>query len=365
MANLLDFVAIDAIAVSDDGPVAKIAEMHAHYDAMQSAANVLIPKDNRERVKVLEAAAKTVNDTTTVLRKQAFMQNLAMPTEIDVMKKIEVQTSYYDDDVSSKRSLIYDEFTRLNCLPRTTTAKLMKLADTFSMCIIPFRFLDERAYTSEDYSVRNEIKSFDRFASAADLQTYVVCPIKYYSVEKHASAENPDGMVYGGADLGMVLASVSMNIPMFRTILNQIADVKSDMKTLRTQISTQMQGMQKQVETLQAQVENIQRRLVEQEARQRVMEAKIEEQKAQNEALEARLREMSFSVLDPIMFAVKDFVAFGDQPAIIGPCWGPDFDAMIAEAHKMKVVRGQRKKLEAAITKAITGTTYSTKTKSF
>ena len=209
-----------------------------------------------------------------------------------------------------------------------------------SMVIIPAEVLNPSSYASESHALKTTIKEFNSAVTRAGLTTYVLCPVGHYSIERHVNSANADLPVYGGGQLSMVLAGITISLPMFRSLLNQLSEVKADVSNISVQVST----MQKQVDTLQKQVDNIQRQLIEQ---------KLEQQRlAQAQAVQAaKLKEMEFRVLDPLMFAIKSFDISGNDPVLIGPCWGPDFDDIMETLAGNIKIKDQRKVLTNHINK--------------
>jgi hypothetical protein len=56
---------------------------------------------------------------------------------------------------------------------------------------------------------------------------------------------------------------------------------------------------------------------------------------------------------DPLMFAVPDGVdpSTDNGWAILGPCWGPDFDEIVFTAIGRKIIPDQRKLLSKTVMK--------------
>lgn len=59
-----------------------------------------------------------------------------------------------------------------------------------------------------------------------------------------------------------------------------------------------------------------------------------------------------FMAYEPLMFAVRkgtDLLS-DTEDALIGPCWGPDFNDIVAASLEWKKINGQRNKLSSKLT---------------
>ena len=240
-----------------------------------------------------------------------------------------------------------DSLTKLSKTPTIKVGNIKKLADSLDMIIFPFDYIDSKSYADESYSVRQSLNKF-----VGDLKTdfdlVVLAPLNHYSLTKHAKAEDADKGIYAGKH-SIVFTSVLMNIPMFRSIINDLSDLRDNVDSLSGTISNvekNMQMMQNQILNLQKQMEQQKEQLLQQQI----------QHNNEMKAVSARLSEMQFQVTDPVIFAIPKGTDINDMNSdealgYVGPVWGPDFDGIALFQLDMEIIKNQRNTLNKTIEK--------------
>lgn len=221
--------------------------------------------------------------------------------------------------------------------PTVSLADARKIADKLSYLIMPFEYLDERSYQQERRPTFEAIKGF-----ADDLEAwfdiYVLAPIPYYLVQKHVRAKT-DRSLYAGKAVAQAFMAVTMSIPMFRAILGDVEDLRKRMDRLDARVTNaeaELKNLARRIDDLQAQAER-------QHAEAIMAQQHTVAIQRQLETLRART---AFIAYDPMMLAIpKGTNLQADGTAIIGPCWGPDFEDIVVTALGLHKIEGQRKLL--------------------
>lgn len=284
------------------------------------------------------------------LRKDYFVRNYQLPKEIE-NSITQFMTS--NEWVGGKYETIFkaryksDEFTKLSYTPVIEVGKIKKLAMDLDMIVVPFEYLDSQSYASETYKTRNSIKSFAE-ALHTSFELYVLCPINHYSLSNHAKSENPNKQIFAGKH-SMIFTSVLMNIPMFRSILNDLSELRDNVDVLKGTIS----NVKKNMEMMQLQINNLQKQVDQQ--KEQMLKQQIA-QEAQIQSLSKKLSEMEFRVTDPVLFALPKNIDINDfnhdsMCGFVGPVWGPDFDGVALYNLDMEIIKNQRNLLNNTIDK--------------
>ena len=335
MANFLDILPLERKKTAIPVNLKPLADnLDAQFNILSNLQNLDQILDNKTAVKIIHDAAVIVSNKYNDFRLQCVHETGFLPPEFELAKFAKTR---YTANYAKEEVYFSEEKTNLNLLsssPKSLSSTMINIADKFNMLIIPFEFMDKRGYSSETYETRAQIKEFNNTATKYKLKVFALCPVNYYNLEQHANSPDADQLVYGGGELSMVITGVTLNLPMFRSLLNQISQVKSDVDNLKKSVNIQLTGLQNQLNMLQNQVEMIQRKQVEQTLIQQAQEERIKQ-----------LNEIRFSAMDPILFACSDFSLNKESSVIIGPCFGPDFDEILVATHGFKVVKGQREKI--------------------
>ncbi|RLC45452.1 MAG: hypothetical protein DRH57_07970 [Candidatus Cloacimonadota bacterium] len=294
---------------------------------------------------ILTALRVSINDR----RKSFFLRNGILPTTLkQKLNGFEIPwRSYNDVEETFAPKYSDDIITKLSQTPTIKLSGIKSMADSLDMIIFPFDYIDKNSYGDEEYSL---IRKIDRFNDALK-DTYdmvVLAPINHYSLTNHAKAINADREIYAGKH-SMVFTSVLMNIPMFRSILNDLGELRDNVESLSGTIS----NVEKNMEMMQKQITSLQKQLDQQKERQ--LKAEIAHQEAIS-SMSAKLSEMAFRVTDPVLFAIPKGTDINDMNSdetlcFVGPVWGPDFDGVALFQLDMEIIKNQRNILNKSIEK--------------
>ncbi len=298
--------------------------------------------------KILEKLKNNANSK----RSEYFMRNHKLPEIMtNAISGFTVPwRSSYGNDTSTVELEVQtknDSITKLSQTPTIKVGSIKKLADSLDMIVFPFDYIDGKSYADEDYSVRQSIQKFVNDLHP-EFDLVVLAPINHYSLTKHAKAENADKQIYAGKH-SIVFTSVLMNIPMFRSIINDLSDLRDNVDSLSGTISNvekNMQMMQNQLTSLQKQVDQQKEQMLQQQI----------QHSQEISAMSSKLSEMQFRVTDPVVFAIPKGTDINDMHsddalAYVGPVWGPDFEGIALFQLDMEIIKNQRNILNKTITK--------------
>lgn len=233
------------------------------------------------------------------------------------------------------------EVMRLAGLPKVTMSELRRVVDLLDMVIMPFEYLRPESYAQEPREMKAAIEAFARETPDV-FSVYVAAPVQYYDAMRHVKAES-DLPIFTSARLSPAFVAMGMAIPMFRTIMQEVSEIRD-----RTNAhSSRLRQAEQQIVSLDARVTQLQNTVERQQAemiRQSIRMAKMEAD------LKAAQERASFMAYEPMMLAVpKPRTVHDDGYALVGPCWGPDFEAIVMKALELRKYEGQRERLRTAI----------------
>jgi hypothetical protein len=155
-------------------------------------------------------------------------------------------------------------------------------------------------------------------------------PVDIYSAEEHMEASQ-DLPVYAA---GSALNSALLTIPALRALKREMREMRNDMRDVQQRLSR----VEQDVRSIEAQVSSMQMEIA--EARRATALA----QATANDAKElAKKTWEAFCLRDPIAVAIPPAFKVTDEGwAVIGPCWGPDFENIVAESLGVRAVAKQR-----------------------
>lgn len=240
--------------------------------------------------------------------------------------------------------------TRLANLPTVNMAELRAVIDVLDMTIMPWEYLHSSAYEKESWELRGAINQFAKEAGTT-FHVYVAAPVQYYDVTRHVAAEE-DKPIYAGQRVAPAFLAMGMALPLFRTIkrdLSAVMDRTNGLSQRVSQAEQQIQQLSARVAQLQTQVERQQAEQIRLNLRQAQMEAELTAAKAR----------ASFMAYEPMMVALpKNRTVLDDGYAIVGPCWGPDFEAIVMTALNLRKYPHQRTTLAQAVRAFMPGERY-------
>lgn len=229
---------------------------------------------------------------------------------------------------------VNSKLTRLGGLPTVDMGELRRVVDVLGMVIMPWAYLKPASYEGEGRGLKNAIRVFEIDAKPA-FNVYVAAPVQYYDAALHVAAEE-DLPIFAANNIAPTFLAMGMALPMFRSIA---ADIKA-LKGVAREHSQRLRVAEQQIRELNSRVDQLQAQAERQQAeqiRQNLRQAKMETE------LRAARERTSFMAYDPMMVAIpKGRSVMDDGHAIVGPCWGPDFDAIVMTALKLRKYEGQR-----------------------
>lgn len=222
-------------------------------------------------------------------------------------------------------------------------SQLREVADALgAFAIIPYSSLSPTAFENEEPEVEKAVTNFDAWARSLGLESWVLAPIPYYDVDKHVAAGGL-GVPYAGKDAVMTMQAVQMTLPVLIGLSGRVGN-------LETRVGSLEGRMGKAEASIKANADNIAmvKQIAEQQQAQLIQaKATIDAQalKLANVEQQAELarRQRVFNQ-DPLIFALPagENVLSSLQKAILGPCWGPDIDAIVAAIRKLVPAEGHR-----------------------
>lgn len=252
-------------------------------------------------------------------------------------------------------------------LPRVDMAELRRVVNVLDMVVMPFEYLTPASYEKEDYRVQASISKFDKMMSAQNLtlqwatgrrgnsyttapdgkspfKVYVAAPLRYYDVTRHVASAS-DEPIFASNRAEPALLALTMAMPMFRSIfseLNQLRDRSNEQQRRFNEVTLQVQGLNHRLSQLESMVERQQAEQVRQALVQREMQAELRRVEARS----------TFMAYEPMMIAIPSHRSvMSDGWALVGPCWGPDFDAIVMTALQLRKYDGQRAELGRVVAK--------------
>jgi len=217
--------------------------------------------------------------------------------------------------------------------PKVSVPELASVAEKLGFLMIPMEYLDPRSYKDESYEMQRAITDFPKIEEIG-FQPYVVCPIGYYNLSQHIEAES-DLPIRAPSMANQAFMALSMSVPMFRSMREDTREV-----------SHRVDRMEKRVSRVEAEIEGLSRRLNEIAAQVQAQQIALIRQREETAEALRRRESSTWIAWEPFCFAIPgDKTIFDATWAVAGPCWGPDFDAMVTEALGLRVQEGRRKML--------------------
>jgi hypothetical protein len=308
-------------------------------EAMATAGKIIAAQQNAAEIELMTAF---------------FHRTGSLPANAE-QQAIELDT-YYRNDVKVEKGLgRIDVIDRFNQTPRVAMPDLMEISRIANMIVIPFDYLNPQSYKDESYEMRQSIQRFRDAAVKASMQMYVICPLRHYSILEHLRATDANLPIAANAFsqnfdvLGMMMPAMMMFSDKLQNLEGDIRQLYSKVDTLDAGMKGVVRGMEsmtQKLDALQATVEKQQLELIRQKAEQ----AEIKRAEQARAAERTRAEYVWYMPYEPLAFAVPKGKTILDADfGYLGPCWGPDFDAIVAAALELSVRKGQRAKLENVI----------------
>ena len=329
--NMHDLIELEPRKAASSEKAKAATTMMADYESFCRLAEKFLPATERRATidKASAIAVKSYSDT----RRSVFIElGFELPKSLLPSKSVNGFGAIYDWEDGLNKAVV---------TPRAGMKQLRTLCDDMSFIIAPIDFHDKRSYASEHYGMQSSIKHF-RDLEKLGLGVYVISPLQYYDVQAHVTSENPNRSIYSRHHQ-TVLTTVALQIPMFQSVVKTLNDLRSQVREIDSKLKTVEHNvgmLRTQFDALAAQVAALQ----EAELTRKAEVAELSRELAEERALNA----MTFSMLDPMAIAIpgEANIATYDGPALIGPCWGPDFNDMFK---LMFTDKGQGDKITKAL----------------
>lgn len=331
MPNLLDV--IPATISSSNARISnpKMKQYAADYATTVTDATKAAEYMNKLGLLDHDKFATKFSESIRALQENCFEETLSLPSSLK--GDIRVWSNTRVPLCVEQRG--HNNLDGLSTQPISSLKEMRRAADLLGMVIMPYSALDARSLAAENRDVRVAVNSFVEAAHSANLRVYAMAPISLYDVGAHVKAFNAGVIVYGKSH-DMILKSIAMQIPMFRSLLK----IANDLDNRVSALEGHRKVVDEQLKSLQDQVYQLQKSL--NEMRQESFVTKhIPNKKEAAEAETLRL----WVAEDPLVFALHPEVNLlaDDGSALLGPCWGPDFNPVLLEAVGLKIIKGQRK----------------------
>ena len=313
--------------------IGRAVELQKHFDS----ADALMELATREEQATIKTLQNRLSDDFNQIRTNILLSEHSLPPMLC--------TDSPGDTISKAAKA-----------PRIELAEARAIADKLGFIVVPFAYLDARSYQEESKDTIRAIKAFDKNLTDLGYSIYVLAPVHHYSLDKHVRAEG-DQEIYAGKPCEQAFLAIEMAVPVFRTIfsnLQQLRDYAEDTaeevgnnrgridenRAAINKNSQEIRNLRRRIDTLQKQVEREREEALLRESREKEMRRQLEELRSQSR----------FWAYEPMMLAIPNGtnIKEADTPAIVGPCWGPDFEDIVIAALDMKEIKGQGEMLDAA-----------------
>lgn len=288
-----------------------------------------------------------------------FEDRGSLPSDVPYMiaKPNRAYSSYRDAPYEMAES--DDTLARMDKTPRAMKSSLMEISAQAKMTVMPFEYLNPKSYSNESRDMKRSIEKFNAAAPEVGMQVAVIAPLRHYSILHHIKAKDPNGSIIGN-DYQQHFDMMSMIMPMLLMVSDRLDFLELSTDDLRKRMDAmdaQMKQVARSIESMQVQLKRLEDRVSElqrQQAEQRIAEIKgqQEAESIRSEVSRSSSYDSWFRIYEPLMFAYpknKDLTSAEDFPCFIGPCWGPDFDDILAAVLDVKKVSGQRNRLSSAL----------------
>lgn len=216
---------------------------------------------------------------------------------------------------------------------RTDVKGILDVAEKLGLLVIPSQYvkyelvqketiyLEDRGRCNLHHAYNNFIKQSEK----NNLNVWLVCPIQYYDIERHAKDLSYEFFIPSA--ISQAFTSIKIILPMLIGMIDQIESLKNKVDNISVQLESMkctLKAQQQQIDRLEAELVKERQRRVEEAIRVRELEAKVAEQRAQ----------IQWSTFDPLQIAipssVKDINSY-DGNAVLGVAWGPEIDDVLVD----------------------------------
>ncbi|MFZ2620168.1 MAG: hypothetical protein WAX89_04775 [Alphaproteobacteria bacterium] len=328
----------------------EVSKMLAEIEAAQAAwpqvrAFMCNERGQNAYVETAKRMADAMTRQQQELRAKVFQETRDLPASLleDIEYIYDSGVSMYGEEARPDKfeaQKIFSAQKAFCTTPRALLHDLRRLADDLGFLMFSTTYLSAQGRPEARTPDGKALALFEQSMAALGMDTYVLAPPAYYGVQEHAKAKDPNLSTYDGIH-GTLMAMTRQNVLTFRTVFQALAGLEKQVGDIRTRVQAteqNMLGVQKQMAALNKQVERVQLQLLaaRQEYREGIAQARAYAAKIEQrlEKAEAQIQ-MILCMMDPLAFAVPKGtdIAAAEEVAYIGPCWGPDFPAIMAQAY--------------------------------
>lgn len=347
--NLLDIIPVASKSKAKLAPKV-LAEFEQTRDNIKITCSTLNTELGRSVAEnSIAQLVQKLNQHSEKVATTFFMEHLALP---DNLQFDEYFVDRYGGPLITSRSS-RSTLMQFSQSPRINLVDLVDISAKAGMIIIPFEYLNSASYKNEDYTTTSVIRKFDRAAKEKGLITWVVCPVRHYSILDHLKAKDANQAIIGNAYQAN-FDILNMMMPALLMLSDRLTVVEGGLTSLYTKVNeldASMRGVVRGLESMEKQLKALQDKVEQQH--QEALKVKIPN--TQFAEFEKSFSKTSyadswFMPYDPLMFATLPDPNFnGDDQALIGPCWGPDFPDIVAATLEWKQKKNQRITLEKTV----------------
>lgn len=357
--NLLDVVPLEKIPATSRP--AGLAELKKSQAPLIQAAQVLESTFGRNDDRVNETIRKIHTEVTDKSRgylAKYFDEHNVIPS-IDLTASTNLRSLRSSLSEVGATSLVGSYLSRLAQSPRAQLSRLRALADSLALTVFSVEYLNPKSY-GNSHRVESMVNAFTVAAREQDMQAYVMAPIRHYDVLRHIDSKDPGTEMYS-AHHASALESLQMMMPALVMMSSAIARLGDNLQSIIQRIDSlegTVKGTVRGLELMDKRLTDLSKK-VDQQQEERILE-QIRLKQLEEELARVRLEHAAesrrfdwFSVGDPLVFAIPKAVSVstGESLAVVGPCWGPEFDGIIAQALELNHVPGQREAIDTKISR--------------
>jgi hypothetical protein len=215
-----------------------------------------------------------------------------------------------------------DHLTHASKQKKGSLSNLREIADKLGFVIAPYMYVRDEVLNlartpktlrgkrgDKSYYINPAIAFNDKLSEHFDV--HVLGPLSIYDINKHVTSKDQAQMYWDTSN--PVIASVEMVLPALHALNSRVSKVEN-----------RVESVEDSVGKMSAQLDKLEQQIAEDKKREAMEKRSMAERIAK---LEAR----QFAARDPLIFAVEKGtdISTADTFAILGPCWGEDFDDIV------------------------------------
>lgn len=306
--------------VEQENPASVVLDIMASLDKLKN-----------HRMPLAKSFKEELTSLATKFTEESIIKSITETGTLPVnLESNSYGVSFYDELVV-KSNPVMDMFAKT---PKASLEALRKVVNDTKMILAPFDFMEDKAYTGESFTVRSAIRNFHKESTKYNLKTFAVMPVKYLSIQKVIENYNPSMEIYAPNHrpyfdmLDMLMPVILMMNSKLKEMGIRLDNVESRLDAMDADMKSVVQS----INNMSRQLARIQDNLKEQEIARKAVEQKL--------ALAEQMRAVQWNwAMDPMLISVPENISIeGNGFAFIGPCWGPDFDDIMAALVEQDVI---------------------------